>query len=174
MSTYKPAKNAQEQIEYLKANKRITFNSIHEEQARDILFKYNYINVITPYKHHFSKRDKDGNEVKNDGKHIYERDVEFSEYFNLFKDERLQYPIIIKNILGYELRFKSIMAYRILTTTEINDENELVAYLESIRLRIPMNSDYSDSRLEHMNNHIKQLEKKVLVIMQIYIVFLTE
>ena len=65
------------------------------------------------------------------------------------------------------------MAYRILTSTEINDENKLVAYLESVRLRIPMNSDYSDSRLEHMNNHIKQLEK-VLVVMQIYIVFLTE
>ena len=59
--------------------------------------------MITPYKHHFSKFNKDGNEVKIDGKHIYERDVEFSEYFNLFKNERLQYPIIIKNILGYEL-----------------------------------------------------------------------
>ena len=47
MTTYKPAKNAQEQIEYLKTNKKITFNSIHEQQARDILFKYNYINVIT-------------------------------------------------------------------------------------------------------------------------------
>ena len=117
--------------------------------------------MITPYKHHFSKFDKDGNEVKIDGKHIYERDVEFSEYFNLFKNERLQYPIIIKNILGYELRFKSIMAYRILTSTEINEENKLVAYLESVRLRIPMNSDYSDSRLEHMNNHIKQLEKSI-------------
>mgnify|MGYP007054915384 CR=1 FL=1 len=77
MTTYKPAKNAQEQIEYLKTNKKITFNSIHEQQARDILFKYNYINVITPYKHHFSKFDKDGNEVKIDGKHIYERDIEF-------------------------------------------------------------------------------------------------
>ena len=49
MTTYKPAKNAQEQIEYLKTNKKITFNSIHEQQARDILFKYNYINVITPF-----------------------------------------------------------------------------------------------------------------------------
>lgn len=66
MTTYKPAKNAQEQIEYLKTNKKITFNSTHEQQARDILFKYNYINVITPYKHHFSKFDKDGNEVKID------------------------------------------------------------------------------------------------------------
>lgn len=106
--------------------------------------------------------------IKSDGKHIYERDVEFSEYFNLFKNERLQYPIIIKNILGYELRFKSIMAYRILTSTEINDENKLVAYLESVRLRIPMNSDYSDSRLEHMNNHIKQLEKSISGYADIY------
>lgn len=171
MTTYKPAKNTQEQIEYLKTNKKITFNSIHEQQARDILYKYNYINVITPYKHHFSKFDKDGNEVKIDGKHIYERDVEFSEYFNLFKNERLQYPIIIKNILGYELRFKSIMAYRILTSTEINDENKLVAYLGSVRLRIPMNSDYSDSRLEHMNNHIKQLEKSISGYADIYCFF---
>lgn len=31
MTTYKPAKNAQEQIEYLKTNKKITFNSIHEQ-----------------------------------------------------------------------------------------------------------------------------------------------
>lgn len=171
MSTYKPAKNAQEQVEYLKANKRITFNSIHEEQARDILFKYNYINVITPYKHRFSKCDKDGNEVKNDGKHIYERDVEFSEYFNLFKDERSKYPIIIKNILGYELRFKSIMAYRILTSTEISDEKELVAYLETLRLRIPLNSDYNYSRLEHMNNHIDQLEKSIRDYADIYCFF---
>lgn len=66
------------------------------------------------------------------------------------------------------------MAYRILTSTEINEENKLVAYLESVRLRIPMNSDYSDSRLEHMNNHIKQLEKSISGFMQIYIVFLTE
>lgn len=171
MATYKPAKNTLAQIEYLKKNKRVTFNNIHEEQAQGILFKYNYINVITPYKHHFSKWDKAGNEVKNDGKHIYERDVEFSEYFNLFKDERSQYPNLIRNILGYELRFKSIMAYRILTSTEINNENELVAYLESVRLRIPMNSDYSDSRLEHMNNHIKQLEKSICDYADIYCFF---
>lgn len=96
MAAYKPAKNTLAQIEYLKKNKKVTFNSIHEQQARDILFKYNYINVITPYKHHFSKFDKDGKEVKIDGKHIYERDVEFSEYFNFFKNERSQYPTIIK------------------------------------------------------------------------------
>lgn len=63
------------------------------------------------------------------------------------------------------------MAYRILTSTEINDENKLVAYLGSVRLRIPMNSDYSDSRLEHMNNHIKQLEKSISGYADIYCFF---
>lgn len=77
MSIYKPAKNTQSQIEYLKSNKKITFNSIHEEQARDILFKYNYINVITPYKHRFSKCDKDGNEIKDDGYKCQLKNVQF-------------------------------------------------------------------------------------------------
>lgn len=31
-----------------------------------------------------------------------------------------------------------------------------------------MNSDYSDSRLEHMNNHIKQLEKSISGYADIY------
>lgn len=55
MSTYKPAKTLDEQIKYLKENKRVCFNTIDERHAKDILFKYNYINIITPFKHHFAK-----------------------------------------------------------------------------------------------------------------------
>lgn len=171
MATYKPAKTSKEQVEYLKENKRVTFNTIHEELAQELLFKYNYINVITPYKHHFSRCDSNGNELKDNGKHIYDRDVEFSEYFNYFKDERLLYPVIIKNIIGYELRFKSILAYRILTIAKISDESELINYLESIRLRLPLNSNYNASRLEHMNNHIDQLEKSIQNYADIYCFF---
>ena len=47
MSTYKPAKTLDEQIKYLKENKRVCFNIIDEKHAKDILFKYNYINSIT-------------------------------------------------------------------------------------------------------------------------------
>lgn len=54
MSTYKPAKTLDEQIKYLKENKRVCFNIIDEKHAKDILFKYNYINIITPFKHHFA------------------------------------------------------------------------------------------------------------------------
>lgn len=55
MATYKPAKTLDEQIQYLKENKRVCFNVIDEKSAKDILFKYNYINIITPFKHHFAK-----------------------------------------------------------------------------------------------------------------------
>ena len=55
MAAYKPAKTLDEQIKYLKENKKVCFNIITEKQAKDILFRYNYINVITSFKHHFAK-----------------------------------------------------------------------------------------------------------------------
>lgn len=58
MAAYKPAKTLDEQIKYLKENKKVYFNIITEKQAKDILFRYNYINVITPFKHHFAKLSK--------------------------------------------------------------------------------------------------------------------
>lgn len=38
MATYKPAKTLDEQIQYLKENKRVCFNVIDEKSAKDILF----------------------------------------------------------------------------------------------------------------------------------------
>lgn len=95
MAAYKPAKTLDEQIKYLKENKKVCFNIITEKQAKDILFRYNYINVITPFKHHFAKLSN--NEViKENGNHVYENDVEFSEYYELYKSEREKYPTISK------------------------------------------------------------------------------
>ena len=36
MTTYKPAKTLEEQIEYSKSNKRVCFNIIDEKSAKDI------------------------------------------------------------------------------------------------------------------------------------------
>lgn len=90
MARYKSAKTLEEQIEYLKSNKRVRFNIIDEKSAKDILFKYNYINVISPYKHHFAKLNSKKEVIKVDGNHVYERDVEFSEYYELYKAPLLQ------------------------------------------------------------------------------------
>ena len=103
MSTYKPAKTLDEQIKYLKENKRVCFNIIDEKHAKDILFKYNYINIITPFKHHFAKLSNKKEVIKENGNHVYESDVEFSEYYELYKNERKNYPLISKNIIFYAL-----------------------------------------------------------------------
>lgn len=64
MAAYKPAKTLDEQIKYLKENKKVCFNIITEKQAKDILFRYNYINVITPFKHHFAKLSNKNEVIK--------------------------------------------------------------------------------------------------------------
>lgn len=43
---YKPAKTTIQQIEYLKNNKRVTFNEIGEDEASELLLRYNYINSL--------------------------------------------------------------------------------------------------------------------------------
>lgn len=43
MAAYKPAKTLDEQIKYLKENKKVCFNIITEKQAKDILF---YLTIL--------------------------------------------------------------------------------------------------------------------------------
>ncbi len=171
MIVYKPAKTIEEQIEYLKENKRIRFNIINEKDAKEILFRYNYINIISPYKHRFAKLDKKKEVIKENGNHVYEREVEFSEYYELYNSERKKYPIISKNIISFETIFKSIFSYRVLTTYTFEEENDIYQFLALIRLRIPKNQKYSLKRIEHMNNQIKKMEMNVSKYHDIYCFF---
>ena len=157
MITYKSAKKLEEQIEYLKNNKRVCFNVIDEKNAKDILFKYNYINVISPYKHYFAKLNNKKEVIKMDGNHVYERDVEFNEYYELYKSEREKYPIIAANIMCFETQFNSILSYRTLTNYSIQNDVDLELFLNTVKLNIPSNSDYNEKRLNHINNQIDDL-----------------
>ncbi len=76
---YKPAKTILEQLDYLNKNKRVQFNEMNRDFAGDKLLEYNYINVITPFKHKFAKLNEKKEVEKIKGSHIYERNVEFSE-----------------------------------------------------------------------------------------------
>ena len=106
---YKVAKSTTEQIEHLKENKRVTFNEISEDEASELLLRYNYINIISPYKHHFAQLDNKKQVVKKDGRHIYEVDVDFSEYYTCFKEERDCYPIIMDNIYHIHIDLEKIL-----------------------------------------------------------------
>lgn len=163
MIKYKESKTLDNQIKYLHDDKRIQFNVIDEKNAKNILFKYNYINVISPYKHHFAKTNNKHEVIKINNRHIYERDVEFDEYYQKYKAERKQYPLIIKNILGFETIFKSIVSYRLLINYEIKCSDDLVSFLDKIFLNLSMNyiGRYKIERVEHMKEHIDYLKDSV-------------
>lgn len=160
--SYKPAKTVSQQVQYLHDTKRVQFNKIDEEQAKNILFKYNYINVITPYKHHFAKLNDKKEVAKENGSHVYERDVEFSEYYDKYKEERSKYPLMIKNIIGFETIFKSIVAYRVFTSRTIEDHDSLYYFLETVRVLIPNNNpQYSPARIKKLNQNIEKLQRDI-------------
>ena len=43
---YKKPLSIEEQIDYLEKSKSVVYNKCSKEEARHILYKYNYINVI--------------------------------------------------------------------------------------------------------------------------------
>lgn len=169
---YKPAKSISEQIQYLNEKKRVQFNKMNEEVAGDQLLKYNYINVITPFKHRFAKLNDKKEVIKVDGNHVYERDVEFSEYYDLFIEERKAYPVIINNILNFEIHFKSITAYYILNTYNIDDSLELNSFLNNLKLNFAfLEAKYNTKRINHMNNHLNELKKDIFKYADVYCFF---
>ena len=123
--------------------------------------KYNYINIITPFKHHFAKLSNKKEVIKENGNHVYERDVEFSEYYELYKNERKNYPIISKNIIFFETIFKSIFSYRVLTTYTLESKSDILSFLDAVRMRIPNNNHYNEERINHMNRHIDEIKANI-------------
>ena len=89
---YKKPLSTIEQIEYLSKNKRIVFEETIK--SRDLLLRYNYINVVSPFKHIFA-RNNSNDPYKSDRdenhKHIYDRDVRFEEYLEKLSEERSKY-----------------------------------------------------------------------------------
>ena len=169
---YKPAKTILEQLDYLNKNKRVQFNEMNRDSAGDKLLEYNYINVITPFKHKFAKLNEKKEVEKIKGSHIYERNVEFSEYYNFFINERKYYPIIITNILDFEIHFKTIVAYYILTTYKLNDSNSLEHFLDTLKLKFSfLKSKYNKKRISHMNNHLDSLKEDIFKYADIYCFF---
>lgn len=171
--TYKPAKTTEEMINYLNENKRIFFNDIDKEKAKEILLRYNYINVITPFKHRFARLDNSRQVVKIAGKHIYDRDVEFSEYYSLYKEERSKYQTIYSNIMEFETHFKSILSYYIVNKTVDKIENsvDLYNFVTKIETSIALKNSYTSERKKHMNEHIESLKKDIEKYHDVYCFF---
>lgn len=168
---YKPAKSISEQIQYLNEKKRVQYNNMDKVSAGDKLLRFNYINIITPFKHKFAQLNDKKEVIKVDGNHVYENDVEFSEYYDLFVKERKTYPTIIDNIMYFELQFKSITAYYILNRYSIKNSEELTLFLDTLKLNFSLNSRYNEKRIAHMINHIEELKKTIFQYADVYCFF---
>ena len=104
------------------------------------------------------KKNEKGEVEKIKGNHVYERDVDFNEYYDFFKNERKKYQIIIDNLMDFEIHFKSITAYHILTFHKINDSEQLALFLDTLKLQFSvLNTRYNEKRISHMNHHIEYL-----------------
>ena len=169
---YKSAKTLDEQIDYLSTNKRVKFNIESEDNAKEKLLRYNYINVITPFKHNFAKKNRNNEVIKRNNKHIYENDVEFREYYDCFYNERKNYPIIAENIFNFELHFKSVMAYHILNGSVINDAAKLEIYLDELKTNIGLLTNrYNTNRINTMLKQIDDLKDSIVKYPDIYCFF---
>ena len=137
---YKKPKTVKEQVEYLKQNKKVVFNSISEEDAEKILYEHCYINVITPYKHRFAEIDRSTGLPARDAKnnHIYNHDTEFNDYYKTYDNERRKYPKIYKNIMMFETTFNSIVANEVLTTYGIDSFDSFMKFRDQLMINVSM------------------------------------
>lgn len=155
---YKSAKNIDEQLDYLHDKKRVQYNDMDRETAGEKLLEYNYVNIITPFEYQFAKHNSKKDMIECNDNYLFERNVEFTEYYNLFLKERSKYHTIIKNIQNFELHFKSITAYYILITYTINDSDQLNNFLMSLKTKLlSLKKRYNSNRILHMNKQIDSL-----------------
>ena len=149
---YKKPLSTIEQIEYLSKNKRIVFEETIK--SRDLLLRYNYINVVSPFKHIFA-RNNSNDPYKSDRdenhKHIYDRDVRFEEYLEKLNEERSKYSEMYDGLHKFESAYRSIVSNFFLSRFQIDNSDKATRHFEIIK-----------NRFEHVEFESKFGEEKAI------------
>lgn len=165
---FKKPLTVDEQLDHIATHKRVVFNAMSREEAAKVLEKYGYINVITPFKFHFAKKDQHGHIIKDSqGNHIYERDIDFKEYYDKYTEERSKYPGIYKSILQFEDIFGSVLSRECILFYDIRDTEKFSNFIAELQSNIVLN--YSGSQRTHMLNSVSDFEEELLKYESIYI-----
>jgi hypothetical protein len=175
---YKQFLTLDEQLEYLKKNKRVVFNTVTEDEAKEFLLVHNYINVITPMKLQYVEwevKNINGKRIpypRKDqiGNHIYIKDIDFQEYINKFLLEKTKHIYIFKNIIEYEKLFNAIFSYYTLHYLNIQNTLDLITFLEELNNYLKKNNPYP-KRFQHFESTINKLRNKVKDSSSCYIFF---
>ena len=133
---YKKPLSTIDQVEYLKENKRVVFKD--KTQSEDLLLRYNYINVVSPFKHIFA-RNNSNDPYKSDRdenhKHIYDRDVRFEEYLEKLSEERRKYSEMYDGLHKFESAYRSIVSNFFLSRFQIDNSEKATRHFEIIKKR---------------------------------------
>ena len=156
------------QVKYLEANKNVTFDEYSKEEAADILYTHNYINVISPFKHNFAFRDSDGNPLKFEGKHYYPNPVKFSEYVQCYFNERDAYPQIFQNIMDLESHLNAIISNEVMIHYNIISFEKFEEFIDDLKKNINNSSDKQSAK-SHMIDEVNLFPEKLIRYKNIYV-----
>lgn len=152
------------QIENLKKYKRVKFDEIDIEEAKKILYFHNYTNVITPFKHYFYLKDKNGYPLKDEsGRHQYDKEIDFKNYYDNYTKERENYSIIYRSIYEFETHLKSVIIYRLLIRFDTSTEAGINDFIEFLCLNILVNQ-IPKERVGNLKEYFNDVLKKDLLV----------
>lgn len=159
MTTIKYPKTLSGQIKHLRDKKKVVFNVINGKLAENYLLRYNYINLISPFKYNYCELSENDINVpkKVDGKHIYSKETEFSEYLNRYEEERKSYYKLYRSISVFETHLKSIMTYEIFVTYNIIDEQSFIDFFKQIKVNCYRFPDREQVMLKDFDDIIKDV-----------------
>lgn len=161
MCEYKKPLDLEKQINHLKDAKKIVFNDCNEDDAKDYLLLHNYINVITPFKNAFFKKDKNDMPIKdNDGNHIYENETDFILYKNKYENERNEYPLLFNAISDFETKFNAIVSYYVLNEYNLSTKTNFLVFVDELKTNVSnsQNEKLKEKAIEHFNNFLHDLD----------------
>ena len=172
MIPYKKPLRLSEQTKHLKEYKNITFNKINEKYAQEYLLTNNYINVISPFKYKYVKKDENGIPIKDSkDNHIYENKTDFSIYKKDYEDERKKYIDLFSKISMFEKTFNSIISYNVLATYNIEDSDKFDKFVNTMLKSAIETRLYSVPEKIHMIEEISRFTSKIVKYNSPYIFF---
>lgn len=164
MDVYKKPLTIEQQVNYLEKTKRVVYKEVSKEESEEFLYTHNYINVISPFKYHFAKKDKNGAVIKNESNcHIYESDIDFSQYMYRYYNERSLYPSLYTAISIFESTFNSILSYEVINYYDLENKKNIELFIQEIMQNTINLENISFSEKQHMlrtiNNFPKSIDK---------------
>lgn len=171
LTDYKKPLTIEEQIENLAQNKRVVYHKITKDEAKKALLLNNYINIISPFKYIFAKKDDHKIPIKENNKHVYEKDVDFYEYQNEYNKERSKYVVLFDKISSFEKSFNSIISNIVLVNFDIKDSNNFNRFVDYLKESINNKNEYRRVEKQHMFKEVNCFVDKIKKYNSPYIFF---